>query len=155
VDRRAPHQQPLRLTDLCAHIAVLGASRRSGLHTRDFARRRRIVARWIDRVLISHDAIEIRSAIPRKGLGHTGPLRLPYRTHAQWDEPVSPAPHPLGKAGQHLYRYAAPGLRTPHLASYRATEIGSKSPHERWQGFAPFGSYPSPYDQEFRYHQDG
>ena len=76
----AQHQQHLRLTELCANIDVLCAGLRSGLHTLAFARRRRIVELLIDRVLISHDEIEIRYAIPLKGLGQKGTLRLPYRT---------------------------------------------------------------------------
>jgi site-specific DNA recombinase len=71
-DLRAQHQQHLRLTELCATIDVLWASLRSGLHLLEFARRRRIVELLIDRVLIAHDEIEIRSAIPLKGLGQQG-----------------------------------------------------------------------------------
>jgi hypothetical protein len=38
----------------------------------------------VDRVLISHDEIEVCYAIPLKGLnspGQNGTLRLPYRAH--------------------------------------------------------------------------
>jgi site-specific DNA recombinase len=88
-DLRVQHHQHLRLTELCAHTNVLCASLRAGLHTLDFARRRRIVELLFDRVLVSHDEIEIRYAIPLKGLGQKGTLRLPYQTHDRLDEPLS------------------------------------------------------------------
>jgi site-specific DNA recombinase len=81
-DLHAQHQQHLRLADLCANINALCESLQAGLHTLDFARRRRIVELLVDRVLISHDEIEIRYAIPLKGVGRKGTLQLPYRAHA-------------------------------------------------------------------------
>jgi site-specific DNA recombinase len=80
---RAQHQQHLRLEDLCANIDARCESLQAGLHTLDFARRRRIVELLVDRVIISHDTIEIRYGIPLKGLGQKGTLRLPYRTDLQ------------------------------------------------------------------------
>jgi site-specific DNA recombinase len=80
-DLHAQHQQHLRLADLCANIKALCESLQTGLHTLDFARRRRIVELLVDRVLLSHDEIEIRYAIPLKGLGQKGTLQLPYRTY--------------------------------------------------------------------------
>jgi site-specific DNA recombinase len=80
---RAQHQQHLRLADLCANIDARCESLQAGLHTLDFARRRRIVELLVDRVIISHDTIEIRYGIPLKGLGQKGTLRLPYRTDLQ------------------------------------------------------------------------
>jgi len=75
-------QQTLRLGELCANIETLCHATRTGLHALDFAGRRRIVELLVDRVLISHETVEIRYAIPLTGLGHNdkkGPLQLPYR----------------------------------------------------------------------------
>jgi site-specific DNA recombinase len=76
-------QQTLRLGELCANIETLCHATRTGLHALDFAGRRRIVELLVDRVLISHETVEIRYAIPLTGLGHNdkkGPLQLPYRS---------------------------------------------------------------------------
>jgi site-specific DNA recombinase len=81
-DLRGQQQQNLRIDELCANIEVLCQGVRLGLHTLDFARRRQIIELLVDRVLISHDEIEVRYAIPLKGLnppGQNGTLRLPYR----------------------------------------------------------------------------
>lgn len=73
----------LRLGELCANIETLCHATRTGLQALDFAGRRRIVELLVDRVLISHETVEIRYAIPLTGLGHSdkkGPLQLPYRS---------------------------------------------------------------------------
>ena len=83
-DLRGQQQQSLRIDELCTNIEVLCQGVRLGLHTLDFARRRQIIELLVDRVLISHDEIEVRYAIPLKGLnppGQNGTLRLPYRHH--------------------------------------------------------------------------
>jgi len=49
-----------------------------------FADRRQIIELLVDRVLISHDEIEIRYAVPLTGWNPAGKketLRLSYRTH--------------------------------------------------------------------------
>ena len=81
---RQQHQQ-VRLTELSANIEDLCQAIRAGLQTLDFSGRRKIIELLIDRVLLSHEDIEIRYAIPLPGLNPTGKketLRLPYRTHA-------------------------------------------------------------------------
>jgi len=92
-------QHRVRLTELCAKIEVLCAGLRAGLESLDFARRRRIVELLVDRVLISHHEIEIRYAIPLKGLGQKGTLRLPYREH----------PQPLALAAVPVHFHGLPG----------------------------------------------
>ena len=64
------HHQNLRLAELCANVETLCHATRTGLHALDFAGRRRIVELLVDRVLISHETVEIRYAIPLTGLGH-------------------------------------------------------------------------------------
>lgn len=78
------HQQ-LRLTELCANIEDLCHAISSGLQTLDFVGRRKIIELLVDRVILSHDTIDICYAIPLTGLGPAGKkgtLRMPYRTHA-------------------------------------------------------------------------
>jgi site-specific DNA recombinase len=75
------HQQ-LRLTELCANIEDLCQAISAGLHTLDFGGRRKIIELLVDRVMLSHDTIEICYAIPLTGLeptGRKGTLRMPYR----------------------------------------------------------------------------
>jgi hypothetical protein len=82
--RQRQPQHTLRLADLCANMETLCDALRTGLAALDFAGRRRIVELRVDRVLISHETVEIRYAIPLTGLGHhdkKGPLQLPYRSH--------------------------------------------------------------------------
>ncbi len=77
-------QQTLRLGEICTNIETLCHATCTGLHALDFAGRRRIVELLVDRVLISHETVEIRYAIPLTGLGHhdtKGPLQLPYRSN--------------------------------------------------------------------------
>src|SRR5262245_49848927 len=79
---RQQHQQ-MRLTELSASIEDLCQAIRAGLQTLDFSGRRKVIELLIDRVIISHEDIEIRYAIPLTGLNPTGKketLRLPYRT---------------------------------------------------------------------------
>jgi site-specific DNA recombinase len=83
-DLKAQQQQHLRIEELCANINELCQAIRAGLQALDFAGRRRVVELLVDRVLISHEEIEIRYAIPIKGLNPSsqiGTLRMPYRTH--------------------------------------------------------------------------
>jgi site-specific DNA recombinase len=114
-DLHAQHQQHLRLTDLCANINALCESLQAGLHTLDFARRRRIVEFLVDRVLISHDEIEIRYAIPLKGVGRKGTLQLPYRAHPSLDAPFPPRADPLGQASVSLAGVLAFGVCLQYL----------------------------------------
>ena len=76
-------QHTLRLSEICANIETFCQATRTGLHALDFAGRRRIVELLVDRVLISHETVEIRYAIPLTGLGYhdkKGSLQLPYRS---------------------------------------------------------------------------
>lgn len=82
--RKGQHEQ-WHLADLCTNIATLCQAIRVGLHTLDFAGRRKIIELLVDRVIISHAEIEIRYAIPLAGGSATGKketLQLPYRAHA-------------------------------------------------------------------------
>src|SRR5262245_41611038 len=82
-DLRMQQPQQVQLTELSANIVELCQAIRTGLHTLDFAGRRKIVELLIDRGILSHDDIEIRYAIPLSGLNLTSKqetLRLPYRT---------------------------------------------------------------------------
>jgi site-specific DNA recombinase len=76
-------RQQIHLTELSSNIEELCLAIRSGLQTLDFTGRRRIIELLIDRVILSHDEIEIRYAIPLTGISPTSKketLRLPYRT---------------------------------------------------------------------------
>jgi hypothetical protein len=56
-----------------------------GLQTLDCAGRRNIVELLVDRVILSHEDIEIRHAIPLAGVSTAGKKetwQLPYRAHA-------------------------------------------------------------------------
>jgi site-specific DNA recombinase len=80
---RLQHRQQVRLAELSANVEELCQTVRAGLQTLDFAGRRRIIELLVDRVILSHDDVEIRYAIPLSGLNPTGKketLRLPYRT---------------------------------------------------------------------------
>ena len=82
--RTQQHQQ-LRLTELDANIADLCHAIRTGLQMLDFTGRRQVLELLIDRVIISHEEVEIRYAIPLTGVRAVNKkerLRLPYRTHA-------------------------------------------------------------------------
>ena len=57
-DLRGQHQRHLRLAEFCANIEVLCASLRSGLHTLDFSRRRRILELLVNRVVICKDRVK-------------------------------------------------------------------------------------------------
>ncbi len=75
----------MRLAELSANVEELCQAVHAGLQTLDFAGRRKIIELLVDRVILSHDDIEIRYAIPLNSLTPTGKketLRLPYRTHA-------------------------------------------------------------------------
>jgi site-specific DNA recombinase len=124
-DLHAQHQQHRRLADLCAHLKALCESLHTGLHTLDFARRRRMVELLVDRVLFSHEEIEIRYAIPLKGLGQKGTLQLPYRTHAQLDESVPACVDPLGQESAELCGVSAFGLCLYDVQTIWPTGIGS------------------------------
>jgi site-specific DNA recombinase len=81
-DVRSHQRQQVRLSELSANIEALCRTTRAGLHALDFAGRRKIIELLVDRVLISHDEIEIRYAVPLTGWtppGKKPSLRLPYR----------------------------------------------------------------------------
>jgi hypothetical protein len=77
------HQrQQVRLTDLSANMTALCRAVRRGLHTLDFAGRRSVIELLVDRVLIDHDGIELRYAVPLTGWNPSGKkpsLRLSLR----------------------------------------------------------------------------
>ena len=80
---RLQHQQQVRLAELSANVEELCQTVGVGLQALDFAGRRKIIELLVDRMLLSHDAVEIRYAVPLSGLNPTGKketLRLPYRT---------------------------------------------------------------------------
>jgi site-specific DNA recombinase len=82
--RTQQHQQ-LHLTELDANIADLCQTIRTGLQMLDFTCRRQVIELLIDRVIISHEEVEIRYAIPLTGVRAVNKkerLRLPYRAHA-------------------------------------------------------------------------
>ena len=83
-DVHRQHHQQLHLREFSANIETLCRAVRSGLQTLPFTERRKIIELLIDRVLISHDIIDIRYAIPLTGWSPPGKkktLRLPYRAH--------------------------------------------------------------------------
>jgi len=90
--RRGQHQQ-MHLAALCTNIGALCQAIHSGLQTLDFAGRRKIVELLVDWVILSHEDIEIRYAIPLAGVSTAGKketLPLPYRTHTGVAQPVTP-----------------------------------------------------------------
>jgi site-specific DNA recombinase len=97
--RRQQHQQ-VRLTELSANIEELCAAIHSGLQTLDFSGRRKIMELLIDRVILSHEDIEIRYAIPLTGVNPTGKketLRLPYRANLWLSQPASRGHHSMAE----------------------------------------------------------
>jgi site-specific DNA recombinase len=79
---RLQHQQQVRLAELSANVEELCQTVGAGLQTLDFAGRRKIIELLVDRVILSHDDVEIRYAMPLSGLypaGKKETLRLPYR----------------------------------------------------------------------------
>jgi site-specific DNA recombinase len=77
-------RQHVQLTELSANVEALCRTVRTGLHTLDFAGRRQIIELLVDRVLINHDDIEIRYAVPITGWqppDKKPTLRLPYRAN--------------------------------------------------------------------------
>ena len=91
--RRGQHQQ-MHLTELCTNIGTLCQIIHSGLQTLDFAGRCKIVELLVDRVILSHEDIEIRYAIPLAGVSTGGKketLQLPYRTHLRLAQALAAA----------------------------------------------------------------
>jgi site-specific DNA recombinase len=86
-------QQQVRLAELSANVEELCQTVGAGLKTLDFAGRRKIIELLVDRVILSHDDVEVRYAIPLSGLHPTGKketLRLPYRTHQRLEWTLPP-----------------------------------------------------------------
>ena len=86
--------------DLEAQIIDLCHAIRTGLQTLDFAGRGKMIELLIDRVLLSHEEVEIRYASPLTGaraVNKKEMLRLPYRAHAELEEPLPTRADPLGQ----------------------------------------------------------
>lgn len=82
LELQSHQRQQVRLTDLSANIEAVCRRVRTGLRTLSFAGRRHIIGLLVDRVLIDHEKIEIRYAVPLTGWNPSGKkpsLRLPYR----------------------------------------------------------------------------
>jgi hypothetical protein len=66
----------VRLADLSSNVEALCRTVSTGLHTLDFAGRRQLIELVVDRMLINHDEIEIRYAVPLTGWNLPGKTRL-------------------------------------------------------------------------------